>query len=79
MDVFKCRLTLLVGDIGVSLLGNIIKFQIFSIDEVRTISRSIIYDHHKVVGVVLRKNGVKIVLYPRLNVVVERGYDETEG
>lgn len=76
VDVFESRLSLLVLQVGVTIIADIIEIKVFPVDFVTVVGGGVVDYYNEVVAVVLLKDGVQVVLYPKLGVVVvTRDYD----
>lgn len=70
VDVFESSLSLLVLQVGVTILADIVKIEVFPVDFVTVVSGSVVDYYNEVVTVILLEDGVQVVLYPKLGVVV---------
>ena len=76
IDVLERGLALGVADVEVSVLADVVEEQVFADDFVGAVAGGVVDDHREVVGVVLREDGVEVVLEPKLGVVVVAGHHD---
>lgn len=55
------------------------KVKVLSVSLIGAVPGGIVEDDHKVICIILSKNRVEIILYPRLHIIVQGAHDETEG
>ena len=76
VDVLERGLALGVADEDVSVLADVVEEQVVADDFVGAVAGGVVDDHCEVVGVVLREDGVEVVLESKLGVVVVAGHHE---
>lgn len=77
INVFECSFALRVGNKGVMLFIDIVKIQILVVMLLAAVSRCIVDDYRKIVGIVLAEQRVEVVLYSEPSVVVVSRHHHT--